>query len=237
MRPAVSAVIPAFNEEFRVGETVRALREAGITDEIIVVDDGSRDRTAAVAAATGARVIRLPSNRGKGEALNRGVALARGGILLFIDADLGATAAEAVRLVDAVRAGGADMAVAVLPRTRHKGGIGLAVGLARFGIWALTGLRLEAPLSGQRAVRRDVFDAVGRCATGFGAEVGLAVDAARAGFRITEVPAGISHRQTGRDVAGFLHRGRQFGAIMRVLTHRTLWRGRRRLGVGPWRSA
>lgn len=236
MKLAVSAIIPAFNEERRVGETVRALRGAGVAEEIIVVDDGSSDLTGMVASSAGAHVVRLPANRGKGEALNRGSALARGGILLFLDADLGATASEAARLVDTVREGGADMAVAVLPRTRHRGGFGLAVGLARLGVRALTGLRLEAPLSGQRAVRRDVFAAVGRCAGGFGAEVGLTVDAARAGFRIAEVSTVMAHRRTGRDVAGFVHRGRQFFAIARVLVQRTVRRGRRRAGVGPWRS-
>lgn len=236
MRPAVSAVVPALNEERRVGETVRALRSAGAADEVIVVDDGSRDRTAAVAEAAGAHVVRLRINLGKGEALNQGAAVARGGVLLFVDADLGATAAEAARLVEAVRAGEADMAVAVLPRPRHAAGVGLVVGLARLGIRTLTGMRLQAPLSGQRAMRREVFDAVGRCAAGFGAEVGLAVDAARAGFRIVEVRTDMAHRATGRDLAGFVHRGRQFLAVLRVLAHRAVRRGRR-LGAGPWRAA
>lgn len=236
MRPSVSAVVPAFNEERRVAETVRALRSSGAADEVIVVDDGSRDRTAAVAEAAGARVLRLVDNRGKGEALNRGAALARGDVLLFVDADLGETAAEAARLVEVVRAGEADMAVAVFPRPRHAGGFGLVIGLARFGIRALTGMRLQAPLSGQRAMLRRVFDAVGRCAGGFGAEVGLTVDAARAGFCIVEVRTVMAHRATGRDLAGFTHRGRQFVAVLRVLAARAIRRGRR-WGAGPWRAA
>lgn len=220
---AVSAIIPAYNEAGRVGETVRALARAGVADEVLVVDDGSWDGTGAAAAGAGAAVLRLPSNGGKGAALDAGAALARGRVLLFLDADLGATAGEAAALVAPVLSGEADMAVAVFPRRGGgNGGFGLTVGLARWGIRRLTGLCPVAPLSGQRALRRPLYDAAGPCAPGFGVEVGLTVDALRAGFRVVEVPVRMDHAVTGRDLAGFCHRGRQFLAVLRALLDRGL---------------
>jgi glycosyltransferase involved in cell wall biosynthesis len=87
----ISVVIPAFNEELGVEPVVKELRETmnrnGIAGEIIVVDDGSRDRTAEIAAAAGARVLRHRSNRGYGAALKSGITAARNDRIVMIDAD------------------------------------------------------------------------------------------------------------------------------------------------------
>lgn len=87
----ISIVIPAFNEELGVDSVVRELRDTigrnGIEGEIIVVDDGSRDRTAEIAAAAGARVLRHRSNRGYGAALKSGITAARNDLIVMIDAD------------------------------------------------------------------------------------------------------------------------------------------------------
>ena len=87
----VSIVIPAFNEEQGVGAVVaelrNSLRENGIKGEIIVVDDGSRDRTAELAAAAGARVLRHRSNRGYGAALKSGITAASHELIVMLDAD------------------------------------------------------------------------------------------------------------------------------------------------------
>ena len=97
-RPSVSVVLPALNEEATVAaviESVRPSLAAGIVDEIIVVDSDSTDTTAEVAAAAGARVVNwadvlpgVPTRPGKGEAMWRGVAAARGDVVVFLDADL-----------------------------------------------------------------------------------------------------------------------------------------------------
>lgn len=223
-RPVVSAIIPAWNEEDRIGATVEAVRRAGFAGEVLVVDDGSADGTATAAEAAGARVLRLGVNVGKGGAMHAGAMCAVGEVLLFLDADLGCTADAARALLEPVLSGQADMTVAVFPRRGKGGGFGLAVGLARWGIRMLTGRVMAAPLSGQRAVSRRCYDAVGPCAAGFGAEVGLTVDALRRGFRVQEVPVEMAHAVTGRDIAGFRHRGRQFQAILRVLLARGLVR-------------
>jgi glycosyltransferase involved in cell wall biosynthesis len=223
----ISALIPAHNEAGRIAATIAALR--GITDpgpvgEIIVVDDGSTDSTAAIAESAGADTVVRQAHRGKGAALNAAAALAAGDVLLLIDADLGESASEASKLLLPVVRGSADMCIATFPaRTGNVGGVGLVVKLARWGIRRLTGRFMAAPLSGQRALRREVLDETGGFASGWGVEVALTVSALRASLRVLEVPTSMSHRVTGRSPTAVLHRAAQFVAAARVL-----WRMRRR---------
>lgn len=226
----VSAVIAAFDEAATVAATVAAVRTLPGVAQVIVVDDGSRDDTARRAGAAGAAVVRLPCNRGKGAALEAGLAAARGEIVLLLDADLGATAAAAVRLLEPVLTARADMAVAVLPPPPRPAGWGLAVGLARLGIWLLTRRWLRAPLSGQRAVRRALLGRLLPLAPGFGVEVGLTVDALRLGARLVEVPVTMTHRHRGRDLPALAHRCGQLRAVLRTLAGRAAAPGARRSG-------
>jgi hypothetical protein len=98
--------------------------------------------------------------------------------------------------------------------------VGLTLGSARRAIRSLTGLDLEAPISGQRALRPEVARAVLPFARGFGMETAMTVDAHRAGFRLVEVELDLEHRATGRSLGGFLHRGRQLRDIVRVYASR-----------------
>jgi len=220
--PGVTVVIPARNEAERIAATVAAARALPGVRQVIVVDDGSDDDTATRASQAGAAVMRLERHVGKGGAVRAGIRAATEGIVLFLDADLGASAAEAVKLVAPVASGRADMTVAVFPRLRHRGGFGFAVGLARLAIRALTWRRMEAPLSGQRAVRRSLLQQL-RLAGGFGLEVGLTLDALALGARLLEVPVEMTHAATGRSLAGFRHRGKQFLSVLAVALPRLLW--------------
>jgi glycosyltransferase involved in cell wall biosynthesis len=95
----VSVVVPAYNEARHLRRCLRSLQSQTLTPcELIVVDDGSRDETAAVADALGAMVIRTP-HRGPAHARNRGAALARGDILVFVDADIECSPAYLENLV------------------------------------------------------------------------------------------------------------------------------------------
>lgn len=116
--PELSIVIPAFNEEARLPETLRRIaayvRAGGRETEVIVVDDGSRDRTAAVAASfrneiPALRVLSNGINRGKGFSVRHGMLEARGRMVLFTDADLSAPIEEADKLIAAL--GTADVAI------------------------------------------------------------------------------------------------------------------------------
>ena len=216
---AVTVLIPAFQEAERIGATVAAARALPGVTRVLVIDDGSTDGTADRAQAVGAEVLRLPVNGGKGAALRAGLAACPGDdddILLLLDADLGATAAQADRLLQPIFTGEADLTIARFPAASGAGGFGLAKGLARWGSWLLTRRVLQAPISGQRACRRWVLEAA-PIADGYGVEVAMNVAAGDAGARIAEVPVEMIHTATGRDWAGFAHRGRQFAHIFAAL--------------------
>jgi UDP-N-acetylmuramyl pentapeptide phosphotransferase/UDP-N-acetylglucosamine-1-phosphate transferase len=211
-----SVIIPAYRAADTIAETVRAARTLPDVDEVLVVDDGSEDGTAEAARSAGAdEVLVLPANEGKGAALWLGIGAASGDRLLFLDADVGASAAEAGPLL-AAAGNDTAMAVGVLPARPGAGGLGIAMGLARATIRLLTGLDPAAPMSGQRALPAALVRHIG-LAPRFGVEVGLAVEAAHLGVHIREVQVPLEHTATGRNLAGFGHRGRQFADILRFL--------------------
>jgi glycosyltransferase involved in cell wall biosynthesis len=216
----VDVLIPAHNEERRVAATVRAAASIPGVSRVVLVDDGSTDATARLAEEAGARVIRLPENRGKGAALEIGAAsVADADAVLLLDADLGQTAEQGALLLAPVLSGDADMAIATFPPAEGKAGFGLVKNLARWGIRRLGDGRFEAraPLSGQRAMARECLSAVRPFSGGYGAEVGLTIRALRAGLRVAEVDTTMAHAATGRDLAGFAHRGKQFVDVAAAL--------------------
>ena len=215
----VAVLIPAHNESATVAETVRAALSIDGVRRVVVIDDGSDDDTDQHAEEAGAKVVRMLGNRGKGTALEAGAARVEDAdVVLLLDADLGDTAAQAAALLAPIAAGEADMTIAGFPPSTRKAGFGLVKGLARWGIRTLGGtFEATAPLSGQRALTRECLATIRPFSAGYGVEVGLTVRALRAGFRLAEVPTEMSHASTGRDVAGFIHRGRQFAHVALAL--------------------
>jgi len=211
----VTALVPARDEALVVGRTVAGLRSIGAVTEVVVVDDGSRDETAGLAGAAGARVLRSRENRGKGSALEGALArLEPADVYLLIDADVGETASEAARLLEPVLAGELDLAIGALPPL--PGGLGSVRAMSAWMIERVGTMRMESPLSGQRAVRGDTLQACRPLARGFGLETAMTMDALRLGFRVAEVPVPMTHRLTGRDLMGFAHRGRQGWDILQA---------------------
>ena len=104
---------------------------------------------------------------------------------------------------------------------RVGGGVGVAVGFARWAIARRCGLATTAPISGQRALTEHALRDVLPFAHGYGMEMGMTIDAVRAGHRVVEVEVDLSHRASGLTLAGFAHRGRQLIDFVRVyLTRR-----------------
>jgi glycosyltransferase involved in cell wall biosynthesis len=224
-----AAIVTARNEADRLPATLAALALAFPDAAIIVADDGSTDATARVAADAGARVVGAGRAEGKGAAATRAARAMLAGaeppeVVVLCDGDLGASAHRLGALVDEVASGRCDVAVAAFAR-RRGGGVGAAVGFARWAVRARVGLTLQAPISGQRALRREALAATLPFASGFGMEIGMTIDAVRAGFRLAEVQLDLEHRPTGRTPAGFAHRGRQLVDFVRVFRSR---RGRSR---------
>ena len=201
MADPVAVLVAARDEGERIGATVAALREQFPGAEVIVADDGSRDSTAVEAERARATVLRLP-RRGKGQALSAAETSAPPGALLLCDADLeGDLRPLASEPVDGV--------VVARFTERVGGGFGIAKRAARAVIRLRTGLDLEEPLSGQRLVSAPARPALFPLAPGFGCETRMTIDAAATGFPVVEVPLPLTHRATGRDAAGFVHRARQ----------------------------
>jgi glycosyltransferase involved in cell wall biosynthesis len=219
-------IVAARNEADRIAETLTALRQALPGATVIVADDASTDGTAHVALQQGVQAIRGGRSVGKGGNVTRAAetVLSRAyepdpPTFLLCDADLGESAARLVTLVEAVEAGDCDIAVAAFAR-RLGGGFGLAVRFARWAIERICGLRPRAPLSGQRAMRAEVFQVVVPFARGFGMELGIASDAVRAGYSLKEIELDLEHRVTGRTPRGFVHRGRQLRDLARAYLDR-----------------
>ncbi len=220
----VSVLIPAYNEEQNIQATIQAVQSIRKVTQIVVVNDGSKDQTGSRARETGVEVIDLAKNIGKGGALNYGLQYVKGDIIGLLDGDLGKSASEVEKLIAPVLEDKADMTIGRFPAAQKKGGFGWVTGLAKKGIRWYTGLEVSSPLSGQRVMRRAVVEKIVAFESGFGVEVGLTIDVFRHGFRVKEVPVQMTHAETGRDLAGFLHRGQQFLDVALVLAKRLIKR-------------
>jgi hypothetical protein len=196
----LTILVAARDEADRIGDTLAGLRRDFPRAEILVVDGASSDETSQRAEEAGAVVIRL-ARTGKGEALSAGERAAAPGPLLLCDADL---RGSLVPLAD----NPADLAVAAFAQ-RSGGGFGIAKRLASELIRLRTGFVTREPLSGQRRLSERARAACFPVAPGFGCEVRMTIDALRAGLAVEEVELELEHRPTGRDLSGFVHRGRQ----------------------------
>jgi Glycosyl transferase family 2 len=239
----VAVVIPAKDEAERIAGTIGSARTIPGVDLVVVVDDGSADRTEEAARAAGAIVVRHARNRGKAAAMETGAGVvdvheqqegagARRA-LLFIDADLGQTAANTAPLTPPVLAGDADMTIAVLPQQLQAGGgRGLVVNLSRKGITEATGWTPTQPLSGMRCLSRRAFAAALPLAAGWGVETAMTIDLLQQGFRVVEVPCDLQHRVTGTDLKAQLHRASQYRDVARALAVRRARRAARAVRRG-----
>jgi glycosyltransferase involved in cell wall biosynthesis len=224
VKDSLAVIIAARNEADRIAATVAAVRAAFPAAAIWVADDASGDGTAELALAAGAQVVSRGRPHGKGGNVGAAAEAALSAepvpaLFLLCDGDLGASAARLAPLVGAVEGGECDLAVAAFSR-RVGGGFGFALGFAQRAIRRLCGADTEASISGQRALRTETLRATLPFAAGFGMEIGMTVDAVRAGYRLGEYELDLEHRASGRSFAGFLHRGLQLRDFARVYAAR-----------------
>ena len=225
MSKITSVIIPAYNEGPRIINTLNTLKDLKDINNIYVIDDGSTDDTFEKASELDfVKVIKQPFNSGKGAALKRGVkeAMLNSDIIVFLDADLEATAAEAIKLINPIIQDKTDITIAKFPPTLKKGGLGLVKGLTQWGLYLHTGQRLHTALSGQRAFKVEVLKELEISNSGFGIELSMLIDLLKKGYQVMEVDVDMGHRETGRDISGFYHRGRQFYHISKVIINKFL---------------
>ncbi|MCX6100012.1 MAG: glycosyltransferase family 2 protein [Candidatus Bipolaricaulota bacterium] len=209
---AISVIVPAYNEAGRISAVLEPIAASQLVDEIIVVDDGSDDATAAEAEKHPVRVIRLPENRGKAAALDAGVSVARNDVFLFLDADLVGLKTEHVdQLIRAFIDGDLEMAVGVFSDGRRN------TDLAQ---------KINPYASGQRVLPRRLWERAKENVheMNFGIEIALSRLAAREGWRKEYVKlAGVTHvlKEEKRGVAkGLLDRFRMYGDMIKWLFKR-----------------
>ncbi len=241
----LAVVVPARNEAERIIATIVRVREVTNVEAVIVVDDGSSDETARLAADAHAEVVRHERGYGRGDALMSGLGrmsglqrvgrLSGSAAVLFVDADLEVTASDIDAVAGPVTRGHADLSIAIggpdlsepTGAAMHLGGgHGLVVGLARKGIEDLTGWPPSQPLSGLRCLSPAAVAAATPFARGWGAEVAMTVDVLDAGLTVVEVTCDLRHGVTGTDWRSQVHRAAQCRDIALALGVRRL---RRRL--------
>lgn len=216
----LSVVIPAFNEEngiaeiaHRVLQVKHELAKVGVDElELLVVDDGSRDRTAEVAAAIpGVTLVRHPKNKGYGAALKTGFSQARGELIGFLDADgtyppeyfpkLCQSAMNGSDLVIGSRMAGED---SKMPLTRRVGNLFFATLLSLLGRQKVTD-----SASGMRVFKREILEHIYPLPDGLNLTPVMSTRALHEGVKIKEVPIPYSER-VGRSKLSVIHDGRVF---------------------------
>ena len=221
MKPKISVIVPALDEEEPIGAVVRDCLATGLPDEVIVVDNGSTDATAERARETGARVVTAP--RGYGRACTAGIAAAdpRSEILVFLDGD-GSDCPELMeRLVRPIAEGTADFVIGSRVRgEREPGSMNFQqIFAGRLAGWLLRLLyRVRyTDMCAFRAIRRDALARLGMKEQTYGWNLEMQMKAARAKLRILEVPVNHRCRRGGVSKVSGTLRG-TFVAGMRIMT-------------------
>jgi glycosyltransferase involved in cell wall biosynthesis len=217
---SVSAIIPAYNEGSRISKVLSVLRAVACLNEIIVVDDGSTDHTAAEAMREADndqrfKIVHHEKNLGKGQALFSGWQAASSHFLLLLDADLiGLTPMHVLALMQPVLDGRADM----------------TLGIFRGGTWRTDLSHFLTPwLTGQRCLRTELFRYISfPAADGYGFETALTVTAQKYGWRCQSVILyGVSHvpSETHRGLRrGIATRAKMYAHIVRAWIQAEGWR-------------
>ncbi len=187
----ISIIVPAYNEEKKIEDTLKRIKAVPIAKEIIVVDDGSKDKTA-VKARKHAKVIRHTVNQGKGAAMRTGARAAKGDVLVFIDASQ-FKPEEIPKLIEKMRKTKADMVVGIrdfriIPRHRR-----ITNNLTKLAILMGTGRRISDALSGFRVIKRKAFLSLSTQEKRYCIESEINFRAFKHGLKMAEVPVKVTY--------------------------------------------
>ena len=226
----LSIVIPAYDEERFIGtllDQIKAVNLAplGVTKEIIVVDDCSRDRTAEIVGGTpGVRLHRMPRNGGKGRAVRAGIATATGDYLIIQDADLEYDPRDYVPMLEALLSGRADVVYGsrYLEHGRHANqSLAAYLGGRSLSLvaWLFTGRYLTDTVTALKLFSRADLASLALETTGFELDHEITARMLARGRRIVEVPISYYPRSRAE--------GKKIGARDWFIGARTFWRYRK----------
>lgn len=207
----VAAIIPAYNEEKNIPSVLSIITKIKEVREILVVDDGSTDKTAEVARSFGVKVLRLPYNQGKSLAMREGLNHTSAPIVFFLDADLvGLTEEQVKDMISPIIHGYGDMTLGIFYSGRS------VTDLAQ---------RVAPYLTGQRAMKRWVLDGLQEeeWLSGFGIEIAITRLAKNSNIRIVEVPLENATHVMKEEKMGFFRgaaaRAKMYWEIVKQLSH------------------
>lgn len=216
---SVSIVIPAYNEEATVAKVVSVARKLSYVDEVIVVDDGSTDRTVEEAENAGATVISHIMNEGKGSAIKTGFKYSHGNIVAFIDADVSNFTSEKIdKIIRPILEDRTDITKTKF--ARESGRVTELTAKPLLGFF-FPELDYEQPLSGQFAGKRSALSKI-RFEKDYGVDVGIVLDADVHGIKILEVDIGdICH-----DMSPLADLNKMANEVVRTIIDRAVEYGR-----------
>ena len=216
---SVSIVIPAYNEEATVAKVVSVARKLSYVTEVIVVDDGSTDRTVEEAESAGATVISHIMNEGKGSAIKTGFKNSHGNIVAFIDADISNFTSEKIdKIIRPILEDQTDITKTKF--ARESGRVTELTAKPLLGFF-FPELNYEQPLSGQFAGKRSALNKI-RFEKDYGVDVGIVLDADVHGIKILEVDIGdICH-----DMSPLADLNKMANEVVRTIIDRAVEYGR-----------
>mgnify|MGYP000909570044 CR=1 FL=1 len=207
----VSAIIPAYNEEKNIGMVLSILTQIEEISEILVINDGSVDKTSEIARMYGVEVVEFTENHGKSLAMWAGVTRTNAPVVIFLDADLiGLTRQQVKDMILPITNGYADMTLGIFCQGRSM------TDLAQ---------RIAPYLTGQRAMKRWVLDSLDKedWQTGFGIEMTITRLAKTSNIRIMEIPLENTTHAMKEEKMGFVKsvaaRARMYWEIIKQLNY------------------
>lgn len=203
--PRISVIIPAYNEEKNIKETIERTRKTGEDYEIIVVDDGSGDNTTKIAKENGAITFKFEKNQGKGSAFKKGIKESTGDIIVQVDADSQFPPEDIPRLIEPILDGRCDitfgsrfLGLSIVDESSISFRNRIANKVDSWLASLFSGVKITDVQAGFKAFTKDAIEKINFQENSFAYEPEIAIIASKRKLRIVEVPVHYRARSGGK---------------------------------------